>query len=358
MSGIKVNLKCEKDFEGKAKHVFDTFKEWYNLKEGEDLTIGYGCDGDVFIPCEKEVKIVKIEEVEEMKEKGKIEFDLIKAIFFLTFTKRGIEYIEENGLYLTPLTDYYCDLLFELLRKVARQKGIEIERKREKKIILTHDVDLIRKKLYPLNFVDFYELYLINRKYKKYFPDTKIFFLSGIERPYGSNYRANSIFCRPLIFLSRYFFSEIGLHIANVKKIIRDKKIIEKLSRKSVRSARAHYLLLDYPSDLLEYEKSGILYDFSMGYRDKIGFKCGTCRPFWAYSTAFDRKLKVKVYPLFIMDSAIYRMLKNNENIWEKIRKGKKEIEKFGGEVSILFHNISPVKKLYPIILKKLLTNS
>ncbi len=101
-----------------------------------------------------------------------------------------------------------------------------------------------------------------------------------------------------------------------------------------------------------------IKYDTTLGYADKIGFRCGVCYEFPMYDLENRKSLKLIQRPLVVMDvtalDSKYMNLELSE-AYDKIVKLKRSCQKHAGDFTILWHNTElltePKKELYNQIL-------
>lgn len=133
---------------------------------------------------------------------------------------------------------------------------------------------------------------------------------------------------------------DVGLHGSfysynDYKKIQEEKKVIENLLDHKVHGIRQHNLNLNIPETWLYQEKAGLEYDTTLGFNDRIGFRCGTCFPFRPFYTKENRALDIIEIPLIIEDTAFFRY----QNPWEEFLKIVGEIERYGGMLTLLWHH-------------------
>jgi peptidoglycan/xylan/chitin deacetylase (PgdA/CDA1 family) len=104
---------------------------------------------------------------------------------------------------------------------------------------------------------------------------------------------------------------------------------------------RYHYLRCLYHETLPLLDEAGFLYDTSLGYAEREGFRNGCSFPFHPYDLDHERPLRLVELPLAIMDSTLqeqhYRGLSAADAlpaalaVLERVRAG-------GGAVSVLWH--------------------
>ena len=109
-----------------------------------------------------------------------------------------------------------------------------------------------------------------------------------------------------------------------------------------VNSSRFHYLRFAFPFSYQNLVDSGIKEDYSMGYSDRIGFRAGTCTPFYFYDLENEISSDLKIIPFVYMDGA----LKDRQNLSIDqaiidIQKIKKEVQGINGQFTAVWHNES-----------------
>jgi len=96
---------------------------------------------------------------------------------------------------------------------------------------------------------------------------------------------------------------------------------------------------ISFPRSYLELLKNGIIKDYRMGYQTTIGFRAGTCTPFFWYDLQLEKTTHLLVHPVAINDA----ILKQNRtfNIEEVLKNWGRLIENvklFNGQFYILWH--------------------
>lgn len=89
-------------------------------------------------------------------------------------------------------------------------------------------------------------------------------------------------------------------------------------------------------------EDCKIKYDTSLGFAEKIGFRRGTCFPFYLYNFEKNKISQVIEIPLIVMDSSLSNtkyMGLSQEKAIEHIFDLINEVKKFNGVFTILWHN-------------------
>jgi peptidoglycan/xylan/chitin deacetylase (PgdA/CDA1 family) len=163
---------------------------------------------------------------------------------------------------------------------------------------------------------------------------------------------------------------EIGLHPSyntchTPSAIIREAKELRKIcSEENIEQkewgGRMHYLRWDHPTTLYGWEDAKMSYDSTLGYADRVGFRCGTCFEYPAYDPVSDRQLNVRIRPLIAMDVTVlskgYMGLGASKDAHIKLTELKNACRSVNGTFTLLWHNnqleTSKLRNLYSSLLE------
>lgn len=142
--------------------------------------------------------------------------------------------------------------------------------------------------------------------------------------------------------------NEIGLHgsydsgsYRNGSTLFSEKQHLENLLQANVYGGRQHYLLFRDPDTWEAYEASGMLYDSSLGYHDRIGFRAGVAAPFRPLNLPKGRPFDLWELPLIVMDGALFEMetdLDSSDKKWSAMETMLSCLEKYNGAGGVLWH--------------------
>jgi hypothetical protein len=105
---------------------------------------------------------------------------------------------------------------------------------------------------------------------------------------------------------------------------------------------RQHYLRWENPVTWSNWEAAGLDYDSTLGYADRIGFRAGTCHEFRPFHLLDRRPLTLRERPLHVMDGALFEYMKlSPDRALESVTAMARECRRFGGTLSLLWHNSS-----------------
>lgn len=105
---------------------------------------------------------------------------------------------------------------------------------------------------------------------------------------------------------------------------------------------RFHNLMFRIPESFNIIEETGLAYDSSLGFAEKIGFRNGFCFPYQPYNFLEERTHNFIEFPLMLMDVTLiqsnYMSLSPSESL-ELATELISEIKKFHGFFVLLWHN-------------------
>ena len=115
---------------------------------------------------------------------------------------------------------------------------------------------------------------------------------------------------------------------------------LKKVVKQSVEIGRQHYLRFSVPETWQLWEDANMKWDTTMGYPELPGFRCGICSPFSVFNVVSRKKLKLKEYPLTVMEVSLisYQNLTINE-MKKSIYALIDTVKKYNGTFVLLWHN-------------------
>jgi hypothetical protein len=141
--------------------------------------------------------------------------------------------------------------------------------------------------------------------------------------------------------------AKIGLHPSYAsntepKKISEELVSLQAIANQRVDSSRQHFLKLHFPRTYLKLIKAGLNHDYSMGYASRVGFKAGTCTPFFWYDLQLEKQSPLTVHPFAAMDVTLQQYLKlNPEQAIAKLEQLIASVKLVDGVFCSLWHNES-----------------
>lgn len=140
---------------------------------------------------------------------------------------------------------------------------------------------------------------------------------------------------------------KIGLHTSyesfnNTELIAMERTALERITGLSVTSSRAHYLRFGVPDTWRCLHEAGISTDSTAGYPEAEGFRTGMCTSYPVFDFLNRKKLPLQEQPLVAMDVtlALYRRYSPGQAL-ERLFNLKKEVLKYNGTFTLLWHNSS-----------------
>lgn len=140
-------------------------------------------------------------------------------------------------------------------------------------------------------------------------------------------------------------FSEIGIHPSFktsgiAKKILVEKRRLERISGKKINKSRQHYLKFTLPDTYNHLIAAGIKEDYSMGFADMPGFRAGTCKPFYFYDLKNEKSTGLKIFPITVMEGSFINYLQIPPlEALDYIFKMIEEVKNVNGTFMSIWHN-------------------
>jgi len=283
----------------------------------------------------------------------------------------------KSGFIDRPVVNEYIEMLWSMLKSL----GCEQKRKeREYKVILTHDIDHLRRwrNVYVLVKRLGKDL-LLNRKVKNALSTLKSFYNSKINEKKDPFHTFDFLMTQSekIGVKSHFFFMVGGSTKYDLKTPLTRERMtpifhqiadrghfigfhpsydsfdnpslwkkefdqLQSLCTQEIKSGRQHCLRFKIPTTWRIWEENGLAWDSSMGYACAEGFRCGTCFEFNVFDVLERREMGLIEKPLIVMDGTLFSYRKYNQNeILESITLLKEKIKKFKGNFVILWHNSS-----------------
>ena len=152
----------------------------------------------------------------------------------------------------------------------------------------------------------------------------------------------------------------VGLHgsyrSADVIGLLREEheRLHDLLARfgRRVTCSRQHYLrtyFADNPNTLDLWRDAGITDDYTLGFAERCGFRCGTCHPYPLYDVRHDKVTDIIEHPLIVMDGTLFDYMKLPVGKAKKlVMKLKKRCFDVEGDFVILWHNHATTREFEP----------
>ena len=158
-------------------------------------------------------------------------------------------------------------------------------------------------------------------------------------------------------------YSKIGLKASyfaldNLSILKTEKLRMESIINQDLIASRQSYSKLNLPESYRNLVELEILEDFTMGYINHIGFRAGTCTPFFFFDLDYEIQTPLRINTYHVLD---YALLKYQSTLDKKMHLNRiiKEVKNVNGEFVSVFHNYTfgtseiwkDYKELFNIIL-------
>ncbi|MGJ8743603.1 polysaccharide deacetylase family protein [Polaribacter sp.] len=173
---------------------------------------------------------------------------------------------------------------------------------------------------------------------------TIFFFLVGDYTTFDTNISASKTKYR-LLIKEMVDYALVGLHpsyftMHNMVLLKKEKERLQEITNMPTTRSRQHYLRFNLPETYQHLIDLEILEDYSMGYASNVGFRAGTCTPFYFYDLDFEIQTPLKIFPFAVMDTTLNDYMKlTPKQSMGRIRDLKNEVKAVNGTFITLFHN-------------------
>lgn len=176
-----------------------------------------------------------------------------------------------------------------------------------------------------------------------------IYFISfGLGSQWDTNHDPkNSAYQELILQLYNQDYTTIGLHPSYFSNkdftiLKKEKLALEKLVKQKITISRQHFIKLHLPETYDNLIRLNITADFSMGFQDHIGFRAGTCTPFYWFDLKNNHVTELKVYPFCVMDVTLKNYMQLSiEEAENKLLNLLHAVKKVNGTFISIFHNDS-----------------
>jgi len=256
-------------------------------------------------------------------------------------------------------------------------------------VVLTHDVDYLRKWTFGLAYREIVRMFLMNDsergfeerfnrlndylkavhpshdpycislgmllEIEKRFGVTATYFLkTGKSNKRDMYYQPSNPILRKWIKQALDAGMEIGFHPSfdtylDREQWEREKSVFSREYGMNPESSRQHYLRYSHPDTLHILEQAGIQYDSTLGHAAREGYRNGMAHPFLLFDFNANRVSRVWEVPLHIMDGTFMSYRKYDPvTSMERIRHFIDQAARWHGTLTLLFHNILADKWDHP----------
>ena len=178
--------------------------------------------------------------------------------------------------------------------------------------------------------------------HKKHGVKSIFFFQFASYSTYDKNVSPNNNKFRHLI-KSVADYSSVSLAASyssfhNNELLINEKKRLADVINKPINFSRLRYNRVDIPETYRNLVEAEFTNDYTMGYTHNMGFRAGTCTPFYFYDLALEVKQPIKIHPFAVHDYAL-KNLKSEEAILAKLDDLHQRVRGVNGDLITIFSN-------------------
>ena len=303
----------------------------------------------------------------------------------------GLSLAENNRMVEIPLVDEYAMLLRRWLCLFFPDRFQAVPR--TPRIVPTHDIDILYR--FTGRFQAWKSILgrdlLINRDLKMVWESIKsyrnwkirpsldpyveainwfliqeekrnlssVFFFKATEKGHpDATYEVQDPILREIIgIIMEPGYHQIGLHgsypsAEHLQYLHKEKQNLSELCDKTISVSRQHYLrtfFADDPNSLDLWRQVGITDDYTLGFAERCGFRCGTCHPYPLYDVRHDKVTDIIEHPLIVMDGTLFDYMKLPvEKAKKLVMKLKKRCFDVEGDFVFLWHNHATTREMKP----------
>jgi len=168
-----------------------------------------------------------------------------------------------------------------------------------------------------------------------------VFFLLGNSRSFNESMNTRRQKFKMLIkFISDYkevglIFSFTSLNDYELLKI--EKRRMEEITNRNLTSSMNSELLVNLPDLYRHLVELEVKRDFTMVFRDTVGFRAGTCTPFLFYDLDYEIKTPLIIHPAAMTTLAFQK--KYASDIEKTVTNTMKAVEEVNGTFTMIFSN-------------------
>lgn len=183
---------------------------------------------------------------------------------------------------------------------------------------------------------------LIIDLHKKYGIRSIFFFQFAAYSTYDKNVSPNNNKFRFLI-KSIADYSKVALAASyssfdDIELLKKEKKKLAGVINRAIDTSRMRYNRVDLPQTYRNLIGAEFTDDYTMGYSHEIGFRAGTCTPFYFYDINLEIQQPVRIHPFALHDYALVNF-KSKEEMDHRIGSIYDEVKKVNGDFITVFSN-------------------
>jgi len=171
-----------------------------------------------------------------------------------------------------------------------------------------------------------------------------LFLMVGGNTHLDNQYDIQHPYIQKIISLSKNRNYEIGLHPSynagfDNGMYTEELKLLSNINKQQIIHNRQHWLRFNWLTTPKIWASNYIKFDFTMGYNNHIGFRCGTGFPYQMYDFQNEKPFEWVEVPLVFMDSSLkHHFLKRGGNM-KAMAQQFIEKNRYNTHISFNFHN-------------------
>ena len=118
--------------------------------------------------------------------------------------------------------------------------------------------------------------------------------------------------------------------------LLEEKKVLSDIVHRPIDSCKTRYNRLNIPLTYRDMVDAGFTQDYSMGYTHDLGFRAGTCTPFYFYDLYLELQQPIMVYPFAVQDYALLKE-KSVADALRKMQAMYDQVHQLGGWMGVIF---------------------
>lgn len=140
-------------------------------------------------------------------------------------------------------------------------------------------------------------------------------------------------------------YAKLGIHgsyYANTEsdRMSREIHRLSDILHRTIVRNRFHFLRFEVPKSFEMLSQLGIKHDYSMGYADVPGFRCGTCSIVPIFDLSRNQELEVRMHPFVTMDTTFHTHMKlSPQETIQQYHILMDRVRAVDGTFSCIFHN-------------------
>jgi hypothetical protein len=137
----------------------------------------------------------------------------------------------------------------------------------------------------------------------------------------------------------------VGIHpswksYGDLKKIVKEKKILETATNRPITQSRQHYIRLNLPETYQQLIDAGISQEYSMGYGSINGFRASVADHFYWYDLAKETTTPLRIFPFCWMDAnSFYEQTQDAQSSLAELEFYLQQCQAVNGQMITIVHN-------------------